>query len=102
MRQTRWSKMTERLNLTPEQKTKIQPILDEAKPKMAAIHREAMQKTKSLMEETAAKIRPMLTPEQQKTLDEAKNDRRAAAAGKVAAVADAAAVKVPAASDDNG
>ena len=38
--------------------------------------REAMQQTKSLMEETSAKIRPMLTPEQQKTLDEAKNDRR--------------------------
>lgn len=76
MRHDPMERMTERLNLTPEQKTKIQPILDEAKPKMEAIHREAMQKTKSLMGETTAKIRPMLTPEQQKTLDEAKNDRR--------------------------
>ncbi len=76
MRHDPMERMTERLNLTPEQKTKIQPILDEAKPKIEAIHREAMQKTKSLMKETAAQIRPMLTPEQQKTLDEAKNDRR--------------------------
>ena len=76
MRHDPFERMTERLNLTPDQKTKIQPILDEAKPKMEAIHREAMQKTKSLMEDTTAKIRPMLTPEQQKTLDEAKNDRR--------------------------
>ena len=76
MRHDPFERMTDRLNLTPEQKTKIQPILDEAKPKMEAIHRDAMQKTKSLMEDTSEKIRPMLTPEQQKILDEAKNDRR--------------------------
>ncbi len=68
--------MTQSLNLTPDQKTKIQPILDEAKPKMEAIHRDAMEKSRALMEDTKAKIRPMLTPEQQKTLDDMKNNRR--------------------------
>lgn len=82
MRHDPMERMTERLNLTPEQKTKVQPILDEAKPKMEAIHREAMEKTKALMEETTAKIRPMLTPEQQKTLDAAKNDRQGRRGGR--------------------
>jgi Spy/CpxP family protein refolding chaperone len=68
--------MTQSLNLTPDQKTKIQPILDEAKPKMEAIHRDAMEKSRALMEDTKAKIRPLLTPEQQKTLDDMKNNRR--------------------------
>ncbi len=64
------------LNLTADQKTKIQPILDEAKPKMAEIHRDAMQKSKAVMDATMEKIRPMLTPEQQTKLDAQKNDRR--------------------------
>ncbi len=76
MRHDPMEKMTDNLDLTPEQKTKIQPILDEARPKMEAIHRDAMQKSKAVMEDTMTKIRPMLTPDQQKKMDEAKNDRR--------------------------
>ncbi len=68
--------MTENLNLTAEQKAKIQPIIDQARPQMENIRREAMQKTKAIMDNAKAQIRPMLTPEQQKRLDEAKNDRR--------------------------
>jgi Spy/CpxP family protein refolding chaperone len=69
-------RITERLNLTPEQKAKIQPIMDQAKPKMAAIHQEAMQKSKAVMDEAMGQIRPMLTPEQQKQLDDLRNDHR--------------------------
>jgi hypothetical protein len=42
--------LTQDLNLTPEQQTKVQPIVDQAKPKIAAIRREAMQKTKAVMD----------------------------------------------------
>jgi Spy/CpxP family protein refolding chaperone len=63
-------RLTQNLNLTPEQQTKVQPIIDQAKPKIAAIHREAMQKTKSVMDSMMSQIRPLLTPDQQKTLDE--------------------------------
>ncbi len=66
---------TEQLNLTPEQKAKVQPIIDQAKPQIESIRREAMQKTKAVMENAMARIRPVLTPEQQKKLDEAQSNR---------------------------
>ena len=68
--------MTDQLNLTPEQKAKVQPIIDQARPQIESIRREAMQKTKAVMDNAMAQIRPMLTPEQQKKLEEAKNDRK--------------------------
>lgn len=67
---------TERLDLTPEQQAKIQPIIDQAKPQLETIHREAMEKTKAVMDNAMSQIRPMLTPEQEKKLDDAKNERR--------------------------
>lgn len=63
-------RLTEGLNLTPDQQTKVQPIIDQAKPQIAAIHREAMQKMKTVMESTASQIRPLLTPDQQKKFDD--------------------------------
>ena len=76
MRHDPMERLTESLNLTADQKTKIQPILDEAKPKMDQIRREAMEKSKTVMDDAEAKIRPLLTAEQQKKLDEEKNNRR--------------------------
>ena len=64
------------MNLTPEQKAKVQPIIDQATPQIENIRREAMQKTKAVMDNAMAQIRPLLTPEQQKKLDESQNDRR--------------------------
>jgi len=62
--------MTETLKLTPDQQTKVQPILDQAKPQIATIHQEAMEKTKAVMDKTMSQIRPLLTPEQQQKLDD--------------------------------
>jgi Spy/CpxP family protein refolding chaperone len=66
-------RLTEGLNLTPDQQAKIQPIIDQAKPQVAAIHREAMQKMKAVMDRIVSQIRPLLTPEQQKKLDDNQN-----------------------------
>ena len=63
-------RLTKDLNLTSEQQTKVQPIIDQAKPQIAAIHQEAMQKTKAVMDSTMSQIRPLLTPDQQKKLDD--------------------------------
>ena len=57
------------LNLTDDQKAKVQPIIDQTRPQMAAIHKEAMEKTHALLENATAQIRPLLTPEQQVKFD---------------------------------
>ena len=61
--------ITDKLNLTAEQQTKVQPILDQTKPQIAAIHQEAMQKMKTVIEAAVSQIRPLLTAEQQKKFD---------------------------------
>jgi hypothetical protein len=61
--------LTTKLNLTSDQQTKVQPILDAAKPQMVAIHQEAMQKMQSVMDNTLSQIRPILNEDQQKKLD---------------------------------
>jgi Spy/CpxP family protein refolding chaperone len=61
--------LTAKLDLTADQQTKVQPILDAAKPQIAAIHQEAMQKMQTVMNSTLSQIRPMLNPDQQKKLD---------------------------------
>jgi Spy/CpxP family protein refolding chaperone len=61
--------LTDQLNLTSDQQTKVQPILDAAKPQIAAIHQEAMQKAKTVIESTLSQVRPLLTTDQQKKLD---------------------------------
>jgi Spy/CpxP family protein refolding chaperone len=61
--------LTEQLNLTSDQQTKVQPILDAAKPQIAAIHQEAMQKAKTVIDSTLSQVRPLLTADQQKKLD---------------------------------
>ena len=63
-------RITQKLDLTSDQQTKVQPIIDGAKPQIAAIHQEAMQKTKAVMDSTLSQIRPLLTPDQQKKLDD--------------------------------
>jgi Spy/CpxP family protein refolding chaperone len=57
------------LNLTDEQKAKVQPIIDQTKPQVAAIHKEAMEKMHALLENAANQILPLLTPQQQQKLD---------------------------------
>ena len=61
--------LTKELNLTPDQRAKVAPIVDQARPQVIAIHQEAMQKVKTVMENAAAQIRPLLTPEQQTKFD---------------------------------
>ena len=63
------SGITEKLNLTADQQAKVQPILDQAKPQIAAIHQEAMQKMKTVMDGTVSQIRPLLNADQQTKLD---------------------------------
>ncbi len=62
-------RLTKDLDLTADQEAKVQPILDQTKPQMRAIHEEAMQKMRAVMENATAQIRPLLTPDQQQRFD---------------------------------
>ncbi len=61
--------LTNELNLSAEQQAKVGPIVDQAKPQIKAIHEEAMQKTRAVMENAAAQIRPLLNAQQQTKFD---------------------------------
>ncbi len=71
----------EELNLTPDQKAKVQPIVDQATPQIETIRRDAMQKTKAILDNAMTQIRPLLTPDQQKQLDAAQTERRGGRGG---------------------
>ena len=68
-------RLTKSLDLTPDQQAKIQPIFDQAKPQIAAVRQDAMQKIKTIRENTQAQIRPILTPAQQQKFDALKKAR---------------------------
>jgi len=73
--------LTKTLNLTSDQQAKVQPILNQARPQIIAIHKDAMQKTQAVMASTMSQIRPLLTSEQQTKFDavqKARQDMRAA------------------------
>ena len=61
--------MVKSLNLTTDQQAKVQPLIEQARPQIIAIHKEAMEKTHAIMDKTMSQIRPILTPEQQKKFD---------------------------------
>ena len=70
-----FAKLSERLNLTAEQKAKAQPIFDQARPELTAMKQDTMQKTKAIMDKVQTQLRPLLTAEQQKTLDSQQKGR---------------------------
>ncbi len=64
--------LTKGLDLTPAQEAQVNPLIEQVKPQIKAIHEEAMQKSKAVMDDTMAKIRPLLTPEQVAKFDKMK------------------------------
>jgi Spy/CpxP family protein refolding chaperone len=62
--------LTKALNLTAEQQSKVQPLVDQARPQIVAIHKDAMEKTHAIMDKTMSQIRPILTPDQQQRFDD--------------------------------
>jgi periplasmic protein CpxP/Spy len=69
-------RLTKRLNLTPDQQAKVQPIMDQTRPQIIAIHKDAMQKTQSVIDGAMSKIRPLLTADQQKKFDDLQKARQ--------------------------
>ncbi len=59
-----------KLKLTPDQKTKIEKIFDDANPAMEKIRLETNSKLKTMRDNTSAQMRLILTADQQKKFDE--------------------------------
>src|SRR6266699_5516322 len=68
--------LTKSLNLTPDQQSKVQPLIDQARPQIVAIHKDAMEKTHAVIDKTMSQIRPILTPDQQKKFDDLQKARQ--------------------------
>jgi Spy/CpxP family protein refolding chaperone len=65
-----------RLKLTPEQTQKIKPILDQAGQDIRAARGSSTQEFVQIIRRANDDITPLLSPEQQKTFDEMKNQAR--------------------------
>ena len=68
--------LTKSLNLTADQQAKVQPLLDQARPQIIAIHKDAMEKTHAIIDKTMTQIRPLLTADQQKKFDDLQKARQ--------------------------
>ena len=68
--------LTKSLNLTPDQEAKVQPLIDQARPQIIAIHKDAMEKTHAIIDKTMSQIRPLLTTDQQKKFDDLQKARQ--------------------------
>jgi Spy/CpxP family protein refolding chaperone len=68
--------LTKALNLTAEQQSKVQPLIDQARPQIMAIHKDAMDKTHAVIDKTMSQIRPILTSDQQKKFDDLQKARQ--------------------------
>jgi Spy/CpxP family protein refolding chaperone len=66
------------LDLTSEQASKINPIIDATTAKLEAIRVETAGRVHAVMEESKRQVAPQLTPEQQKKLEQLEAEHRKA------------------------
>jgi Spy/CpxP family protein refolding chaperone len=64
------------LNLTADQEKEVSPIVDATSTKLETIRLETAERVRSVMEESKKQIAPLLTPDQQKKLDQLESEHR--------------------------
>ena len=77
----RLQEISTQINLTEEQKEKIKPVLMKEAPKLKALmddtsltRRKRFQGLRAIMDETSASLKPILTPDQLRTLQKMRDD----------------------------
>jgi len=70
------------LNLSDDQQAQVKPLVAEVQPQLDAIHQQAHQAADVILKQLDAKVRPLLTPEQQKRLDAMATLRETRSGGK--------------------
>jgi hypothetical protein len=68
--------LTERLQLTPDQQAKIQPILEDAGGQIQSLHGEEIEKISHIMQAANDKITPLLTAQQQAEMKQMETERQ--------------------------
>lgn len=75
-----FNRVVERLNLSPEQKTQVEAIFEEARAQLIAIRKESGPKFRDVRKQTDERMRAVLTPEQweqfQQIMKESRGRRR--------------------------
>jgi Spy/CpxP family protein refolding chaperone len=64
------------LGLSDEQEKKVAPIVDAASAKLETIRVETAERVRTVMEDSKKEMAPLLTPEQQKKLDQLESEHR--------------------------
>ena len=74
-------RLTKELNLTPDQQSQVKPVMEDTRSQMKAVREDASltpdqkkAKAKEIREATNAKIKALLTPEQQQKMDQMKKE----------------------------
>ena len=67
--------LTRKLNLTPEQQAKIQPIITDAEAQIQSTHRDDVSRISGIIQTATNSISKVLTPEQQEELKQLESER---------------------------
>ncbi|HEX5735608.1 MAG TPA: periplasmic heavy metal sensor [Blastocatellia bacterium] len=76
MRRGGFSRVVEQLNLTPEQKSEVEKILEDARAQLIEIRKESGPKFREVREQTDERLRAVLTPEQWEQFQQIKRESR--------------------------
>lgn len=69
-------RMNDRLHLTPDQQSKIEPLLTQAGQQIKDVHKDEIGRISHIFEATDAQISPLLTPDQQAEFAKMQQERQ--------------------------
>src|SRR5215211_8404124 len=72
----RMDELSERLNLTPEQKTKVQEIFSDTREQLRAVRRESEPKVNEIRRQADGRLQTVMTPEQWQQFQKIRDERQ--------------------------
>lgn len=78
----RMDEMAERLNLTAEQKTRVQEIFSDTREQLRAVRQETEPRMAEIRRQADGRLRTVLTPEQWEKFQKLRDERRARGRGR--------------------
>ena len=78
----RMDELAERLNLTPDQKVKVQEIFSDTREQLRAVRRESEPKLEEIRRQADGRLQTVLTPEQWQQFQKIKDERQRRGGGR--------------------